>query len=146
MTGELIVRYLHFIGIFVLFGLLTIEHVLLKNELTPAAVRKLALYDLAYGIAAITTFTAGMALVFSVGKPAIFYTENPIFWCKLGLFGLIALISIVPTLFLLKNRRTSENVQVPRIIIHALRAELTLLVVIPMLGIMMARGIGMNWI
>ena len=141
MLTEILVRYIHFIGIFVVFGMLTIEHVLLKDELAPAEVRRLALYDLSYGMAAMVTLTAGFILVFYVGKASAFYTANPVFWTKLGLFIIVALISIIPTVFLLKNRRTSEITLVPRKIVLALRWELSLLVVMPLLGAMMARGI-----
>ena len=146
MTAEILVRYLHFIGIFVIYGMLTVEHVLLKDKLTPAGMRRLALYDLAYGIAALVTLATGLTLVFYVGKTSAFYTVNPLFWLKLLLFLLIALISIVPTVFLLKNRRSTEDVIVPRKVILALRWELSLLAIMPLLGAMMARGIGANWL
>jgi putative membrane protein len=144
MTAEILVRYLHFIGIFVIYGMLTVEHVLLKDKLTPAGMRRLALYDLAYGIAALVTLAAGLILVFYVGKAPVFYTVNPLFWLKLLLFLLIALISIIPTVFLLKNRRSTEDVVVPRKVILALRWELSFLAIMPLLGAMMARGMGIR--
>jgi putative membrane protein len=145
MFSEILVRYVHFAGFIVIFGILTVEHVLLKGELTPAQLRRISLYDLAYGIAAVVALSAGLMLVYTVGKPSAFYTANPVFWTKLGIFIIVASISIIPTVFLLKNRQTSESVQVPRKIILALRWELSLLAAMPLLGAMMARGVGVNW-
>ncbi|TMO92286.1 DUF2214 domain-containing protein, partial [Pseudoalteromonas sp. S3178] len=81
---------------------------------------------------------------FAVGKPSEFYTKNPIFHAKVGLFLLIALLSIIPTVFLLKHRNTTAaNLSVPQRIIVIKRLEMLLLLVLPLLAALMARGYGL---
>jgi putative membrane protein len=62
----------------------------------------------------------------------------------LTLFVLIGILSIYPTVFFLKNRKGDplEEVAVPKGIFWALRLELLLLVIIPILAGLMAKGIG----
>ncbi|MEZ5526744.1 MAG: DUF2214 family protein [Gammaproteobacteria bacterium] len=49
-----------------------------------------------------------------MGKPAAFYNGNPVFHAKLTLFVLIALLSIYPTVFLLRQRKgVQETIEVP---------------------------------
>ncbi|MGM0562979.1 MAG: DUF2214 family protein [Pseudomonadota bacterium] len=141
---EVVIRYVHFLSIFVLFALLTSEHLLLKPQVSRADIKRLAIIDLAYGITALVVLGAGLALWLGVGKPAEFYTKNPVFHAKFGLFILIGLLSIGPTVFFIKQRKTTaETIAVPRALIHLIRLELTLLVLMPLLAVLMAKGIGL---
>lgn len=142
--SEIIIRYCHFIAFMVLTAMLVAEHLLLKKRLTADEVRRLAIIDLVYGIAATVALVAGLALWFWVGKPAEFYTRNGIFHTKVTLFIVMALISIYPTVFFIRNWRARvPALDVPKGIIMAIRAELVLLLVIPLLAVLMARGIGL---
>ena len=142
--SEIIIRYCHFIAFMVLTAMLVAEHLLLKKRLTADEVRRLAIVDLVYGIAATVALVAGLALWFWVGKPAEFYTRNGIFHTKVTLFIVMALISIYPTVFFIRNWRARvPALDVPKGIIMAIRAELVLLLVIPLLAVLMARGIGL---
>ncbi|MDP7456288.1 MAG: DUF2214 family protein, partial [Gammaproteobacteria bacterium] len=87
----------------------------------------------------------GLALWLWVGKPRVFYGMNLFFQLKLGLFALAALLSIYPTFFFFKVRRdaTRENA-VPASVRLLMRLELLLLVIIPTLAYLMARGIGLS--
>ena len=144
MIAETLVRYVHFMGILVFASLLVAEHVLLKSQLAKNDMRRLAIIDMAYGISALVVLAAGSALWFWVGKPSGFYTANPVFHAKLTAFVLMGLFSITPTRFILRNRKTSEDfIQVPKHIIHLVRAELALLILIPLLAVFMARGYGL---
>lgn len=145
MTTEIILRYLHFICIFVIVGTLTAEHMLLKKELTRAEIGRLARIDAVYGLAALTLLIAGLTLwLGSFGKPSVYYTKNWIFHTKLTLFLAVGLLSIYPTVFFIKKRKgnEAEKVQVPALIFTMLRAELLLLLIIPMLAELMAHGVG----
>ena len=119
---------------------------MLKNELTAEQVRKLSIYDLAYWIAAAITMSAGFTLVYLVGKASGFYMINPVYWAKVLLFAIAILISVIPTRFLLRQKRSVENVIVPKRIVVAIRWELTLLAVMPLLAAMMSRGMGTGWL
>jgi putative membrane protein len=145
MNAEIILRYFHFISIFAIVGALVSEHLLLKKELTRAEIGRIARIDAVYGIAALTLVCAGLTLWFSgVGKPAIYYSKNWIFHLKITCFATIGLLSIFPTIFFIKNRKgnPSETVAIPKSVFWMLRFELLLLVVIPLLAGLMARGIG----
>lgn len=144
MTIEILLRYIHFISIFAIVGSLVTEHMLLKKEMTPKELDRLSKIDAVYGIAAITLLCAGLTLwLGSYGKPAVVYSKNWIFHTKITLFITIGLLSIYPTVFFLKNRRsTAETVKVPASIFWMLRMELLLLFIIPLLAGLMARGVG----
>ncbi|HET9679686.1 MAG TPA: DUF2214 family protein [Gammaproteobacteria bacterium] len=140
-----VIRYFHFLGIFVLFAMLTLEHVQLKREMTIAEVKKIAFFDAIYGVSATVVLLTGLSLWFLVGKPAEFYSSNPVFHAKVALFLTVAAISIYPTLFFIKNRRSSAPIiKVPKAIIMCIRIELLLLLVIPLLAVIMAQGIGLG--
>lgn len=93
MTTEIALRYLHFISIFTIVGVLVSEHILLKKELTRAEIARLAKIDAVYGIAALALIGAGLTLWFgNVGKPAMFYSKKFSFYFDL-LWGLGTSIS-----------------------------------------------------
>ena len=141
---ELFVRYVHFLGIFALVSALVVEHLLIKSELSLAEVKRLAAIDGIFGFSALLVLGAGLTLWLWVGKPAEFYTANPMFHAKLTAFIVLGLLSIYPTLFLLKSRRKGLAItQVPKKIIMFVRAELLLVLIIPLLAVLMARGHGL---
>jgi len=145
MAFEIILRYIHFISIFAIFSSLVAEHLLLKKELTCKEIARLATIDAVYGIFALILLCAGLTLwLGSIGKPAVFYTKNWIFHTKISLFALVGILSIHPTVFFIKNRKGAENeaVGIPLSVFMCLRFELLLLVIIPLLAGLMAKGIG----
>lgn len=142
---ESLVRSLHFIAIFTLVAALVTEHMLLKPEMNRQELRKIARVDMIYGIAAVLVLIAGSLLLVKVGKPSVFYFENPLFHIKGTLFIIIALLSIYPTIFFIKHRNSlQEVVKVPRKIIIFNRIQLTLVFIIPIFATLMARGIGLG--
>ncbi len=144
MTLEIVLRYLHFISIFAIVGSLVSEHLLLKQTLLRSEIKRLAVIDAVYGIAALTLLVVGLTLwLGSVGKPAAFYTKNWIFHTKITLFATIGILSIYPTVFI-KNRKgnATDVIQIPKSIFWLLRFELLLLFIIPLLAGLMAHGIG----
>ncbi len=144
MTSEIIIRYLHFLGIFTLFAALVSEHLLLAKTMKRSEIGRVSILDGVYGIAAVIVLISGLLLWFVVGKPADIYTQNAVFHTKVLLFVIIALISIHPTLFFLKNRKgpAEEEIILPKSIIMVVRMELLLLVILPLLATLMAKGVG----
>ena len=142
MTADLLVRYFHFLAIFVLFSLLTVEHMLLKSRVEAATMKKLAVLDIAFGISALVVLVAGLGLWLWVGKPAGFYSHNWVFHTKVTLFVVVGILSFFPTRFIVKNRRTTVDVDVPKWIVILVRVELLLLCIIPLLAVLMANGVG----
>jgi len=145
MTLEIILRYLHFVSIFAIVGTLSVEFILLKKELPKSIINFLSRIDGLYGIAALTLLAAGLTMwLGGYGKPTQYYSLNWIFLCKVGLFTVIGLLSIYPTVFFIKNRKGNPEdlVIIPNIIFWMLRLELNFLLVIPLLAGLMSRGIG----
>lgn len=144
MMAYIFVKYLHLVGILVLFSALVLEHVLIKPTMSPKELARVSAVDLVYGVAASLVLGAGLLLWFLVGKGSDFYSSNPLFHIKLGLFFLVGLISIYPTLFFLKNRKSNESeVAIPKSIIMIVRFELLMILMLPLLALFMANGIGL---
>ncbi|MET1257568.1 DUF2214 family protein [Aliikangiella maris] len=117
MLEEAIVRYFHFLGILVLVSALVCQHLLMAKEITPAQLKRIILIDRIYGVGALIVLSAGLILWFSVGKPPSFYSGNFVFHIKFTLFLLAALISAIPTIFYLKQQKSTQNIIVPKSII-----------------------------
>lgn len=144
MTTEIVLRYLHFIAIFTMIGTLSAELVLLKKRMTGSELGRLAMIDGLYGFAAILLVGAGLTLwLGSYGKPADFYTNNPVFIAKLTIVILVGILSAYPTVFFIQKRKVKDaQIEVPALVIWIVRAELILLAVVPMLAGLMAKGVG----
>lgn len=145
MTLEILVKYVHFISIFAIVASISAEHLLLKPQLSRTEIHRLSILDSVYGVSALILLGAGLSLWLWLGKPAEFYSKNWIFHLKLGLFVLMGLLSIYPTIFFLKNRKgenKEELVAIPSSIKWLIRIELLILFSMPLLATLMARGIG----
>ena len=75
-----------------------------------------------------------------------FYVGNPFFWVKMALYVIIATLSITPTLTFIRWKRsiagtapTGDEIPSVRRFIHI---ELGLLALMPLMAVLMARGIG----
>jgi putative membrane protein len=141
---DLLIRYLHLAAVLLLAGTLIIENMAIARQISQEDLRNLLKVDAAYGISAAVVLACGVGLWFWGSKPADFYTANPVFHAKLSLFVLVGLLSIHPTVFLLRRRKDTQSViEVPASVVRVLRAELILLACIPVLAFLMARGIGL---
>ncbi len=147
--GQALAAYLHYLSIFVLFALLSVEHVQFKLPLDLRRARSLIITDIAYGISAGLVLFTGLARVLWYGKGLDYYLSNSLFHAKVGLFILIGLISVVPTFVFLNWRNSLKAGEVPqvsarqaRLVIMVIRLELLLLLALPLLAVLMARGYG----
>jgi putative membrane protein len=148
MTATVTAAFLHHIAAFLVFATLMLELVLLRNELTLPSARSIVRMDMVYGIAATVLLVVGFVRVFHTEKGSAYYFASGSFFVKLILFIAVALLSIYPTLQFLRWRRTLREGRVPqlddgtrrkiRMVIHI---ELTLIAVIILMAIMMARGL-----
>lgn len=138
---EMIFRYLHFIGIMSLASCLVMQHLLIASENKIEELKKIAFIDIIYGISALITLVAGLALWLFVGKGSSFYLENGVFHMKLTLFIVVALLSIYPSIFYIKNKNKAvEIVKMPKVIIMLVRLQLAILFILPFMGVLIARG------
>ena len=124
------------------------EHLLLKAKMTRAELKRLSVIDGFYGISSIIVVSSGLSLwLGGIGKPVEFYTNNPIFLTKVGLFIVVGLLSLYPTIFFLKNRKgdvQSELIELPKSIKIVIRMELLILFSIPLLATLMVNGVGLK--
>ena len=140
-----LVRLLHFAAIFAFAGTLIIENIAIKAEISGEDARNLAKVNAVCGISAVFVLSFGLTLWLWAGKPSEFYSSNPIFHAKIGLFILMVLCAIVPTIFFNKHSKSKEEViEVPQLLRLLLKFQLALLVLIPALAILIARGIGVS--
>ena len=148
MTATITAAYLHHAAAFLIVAALMVELVVLKNELTLASARSVLRMDLVYGIAALVLLVVGFVRVFHTEKGSAYYFDSGSFLLKLALFIVVGLLSIYPTIKFMGWRKALRAGRVPeldavtrrkvRMLIHV---ELTLLFVIMLMAIMMARGV-----
>jgi len=145
---EVIIPYIHFLSIMVLMGSLISEHLLLKPSLSKDQVKSLATVDLIYGISAILVLATGLLRWFVYGKGYDYYMSTPLFHIKLTLFVVIGILSIFPTIKILKWRKMIKKGVEPDISAKSvkgtlmfIRVELLIVAIIPLLAVMIARGI-----
>lgn len=139
--SEIVFRYIHFIGIMSLGSVLVMQHLLLSTEVTKAQLKKIIFLDVLYAISWVLTFVAGMVLWLSVGKDASFYSTNWVFHLKLTLFIIVFLFSIYPTIYFRKSQKTDYVfIEIPKFIIMSVRMQLLLVFIMPLLGVLIARG------
>ena len=84
-----LVAYVHYLCILLCFGALLFERVCLKTNLKKQEIISIILADVIYGLAGVVLLASGILRVIYFGKGGDFYTSNPIFWIKVGLFHLI---------------------------------------------------------
>ncbi|MEO0556410.1 MAG: DUF2214 family protein [Bacteroidota bacterium] len=145
MTELVLTRYIHFIGILIVFGMVLSELVLVQKELKRSVIKRMFVFDGIYGAFSLVVVGAGLYLWLGIGKSAEFYTSNPLMHAKVGLFILVGVLSLWPTVFYFKNRkgRIDEVVKVPSYIKRIIQIELGLLIIIPLLATLMAQGVGL---
>src|SRR5882762_8623945 len=102
MLTDLILAILHHLAILTLIVLLAFEFALLKPGIAAKDLRRAANVDAGYGAAAGLVVVIGICRVIWGAKGADFYLSNPWFWAKMASFAAIGLLSIPPTIALLK--------------------------------------------
>jgi putative membrane protein len=141
---DLLLACLHHLLIFGLFGLLLSEFLLLKPGLDAAALVRVSRIDLLYGAAAALIVVVGFCRAIFAAKGWHYYSHNTWFWAKLATFAVIALISIPPTLALMRWRRsgTLPDESAIRAVRRLFHYELALFLLLPLFAAAMARGFG----
>jgi putative membrane protein len=149
--AEVLTGYLHYAAMVLIAVMLTIELLTCVPGLSDERVRFLARVDFAYLAAAVLALATGVARLSWFGKGAAFYVYNPVLYIKLALVVAVALISIPPTMQLLRwmralkagGSRVAAGYEVARMRRYML-AEVVLFTLIPLMAVLMARGIGIQ--
>jgi putative membrane protein len=147
---DLVLAILHHLTILCLAGLLAAELVLIKPGVAGADLKTLGAVDAGYGATAGLILVVGFSRVFLGAKGSAFYIENPVFWTKIAAFAVVGVLSIWPTVAILKWRKQAkadpafapsagEVARVRRMLV----LELLVFALIPVFAAAMARGYGL---
>jgi putative membrane protein len=141
---EPLIAYLHYLSIILLAGFLVGELVTCRAGMTTEQARRLAGIDAVFFASALAALATGLLRLFFYAKGVSFYTGNPTFWVKMALYVIIAAISITPTRTFLRWKRmggvpAADEIAGARRLIHI---ELGLFALIPLMAVLMARGVG----
>src|SRR5262245_32714526 len=97
-TMTILFAFLHHLAAFVLVAALAVEFALLRTDLTPATMRRIARADMVIGLCAIAILAIGFLRVFHFEKGPGYYLLNWAFLAKISAFVLVAVLSIYPTI------------------------------------------------
>jgi uncharacterized membrane protein len=147
--------YGHYLGLILAAASLTAERFLVKPGMTTDEEEKLAMADIAYGIAGLLITVSGYFRITAYGKGWDFYSHEPIFWVKMILFAVMGSSSFFPTIKIIQRsvdiRALKEgkkdgiapmSVKLANRITKVVNAELLALASIPLAATLMARGVG----
>lgn len=150
MVASAFFAFLHFVAVFGIVATVFLEWQTMSAAPTVAEARRIQACDRWYGVFAVLLLVVGFLRVYAFEKGSTFYFANPFFEAKLGLFVLVGLVSIYPTVRFAKWRAQTRQGAAPivsaeehRRIVWALRAELVLLLAAAACASLMARGIGL---
>ena len=145
------VAYMHYLSFMLCFGALIFERISLKPNPNRNEAISMVVADVIYGIAGVVLLVTGIYRVIKFGQGSEFYTQNPIFWTKIGVFAFVGSLSLYPTVTyvlwaipLSKGTlpKVTENLVARiRLIINV---ELVGFASIPFLATLMARGVGIG--
>lgn len=143
---DLILAIVHHLLAFMLAGVIAAEAVLVRPGLGRRGLALLGRIDAAYGALAALLIIIGASRVYFGLKGWQFYVYNPTFWAKMVAFAAVGLLSIAPTVRILRWRAaaSSDGYVVPDAEIIRVRgfikAEAAVFALIPIFAAAMARG------
>jgi putative membrane protein len=141
---DLVLAVAHHLLVFSLFGVLIAEFVVVRPGMTNVMVARIAAIDLWYGVLAALILAVGFGRAIFAAKGWLYYSHNAFFWAKIGVFVIIGLLSIPPTLAFIRWRKAPdalEDWQISRIR-DLLWVEVSLFLLLPIFAAAMARGYG----
>jgi putative membrane protein len=149
MAGVLTLAWFHYLGIMFLAAALVAQHLLFVPRPERAVARKIVTVDVIYGVSLLVVLVTGIARLFHGGKGALFYMQTWAFHAKFSLFVVMAVLWLYPAVKFFAWRRQLKAGQAPvmadaeaKRVLMAIRVQLLILVLLPLLAAMMARGIG----
>ena len=133
------------------FGALIYERISLKIDPNRKEAISMVVADIIYGIAGIALLVSGIFRVIKFGQSSEFYTQNPIFWTKMVVFGLVGSLSLYPTVTYVLWALPLSKGELPNVtnnLVSRLRLIINIELIgfgfIPFLATLMARGVGMS--
>jgi putative membrane protein len=148
-TTDLTLAIAHHVLIFLLAGVIALEIGIIRSNMSGRDVLSVAKIDIWYRVLAGAILAVGFSRAIFAAKGWGYYSINLFFWAKLGAFALVGLLSIVPTIAILKWKRTflADAGFLPalddvRRVRRFLWTEVIMFAFIPVFAAIMARGYG----
>ncbi|MBO3459616.1 DUF2214 family protein [Aetokthonos hydrillicola Thurmond2011] len=148
MWESAVTAYLHYLGFMVAFGALVVESQTLKKDLSLQEAWRVVTADAIYGLSATMILVTGVLRVIYFGKGTDYYLSSPVFYTKVGLFLLVSLLSIYPTVSFvswIKDLRDGKSPNLAeekvQLLCWLIKGELASFALIPLLAAILARGI-----
>ncbi len=145
------VAYLHYLSFMICFGALVLERKLLKVSPTRFEAISMVLTDIVYGLAGLLLLGSGVLRVLYFGQGSFFYTTNPLFWWKVGIFLFVGVLSLYPTITYILWAIPLSRGELPKVsenlvkrLGFAINIELIGFASIPFMATLMARGVGLS--
>ena len=149
MLVSALIAYAHFFAFFALTAALILQLTLLSDSISVATARRIQRADRFYGMSAILILILGILRVVYFEKGADYYFNNTFFLLKMGLFIIVGLLSIYPTICYtrwnpelkldIEPELSIQAVQKLRRIIHT---EMVVILGILLCASLMAKGLG----
>lgn len=134
----------HHLLVFPLVAVLVAEWVLASGAPDAGRLKQLGRLDSLYGLLSMSVVAAGFARAIYGAKGWSYYAHNEMFWAKISLFVVVGLLSVVPTVRLVRWRK--QGVLPDAAAMRGLRqwmlGEVAVIALIPVVAVLMARGIG----
>ncbi|HEY2529914.1 MAG TPA: DUF2214 family protein [Xanthobacteraceae bacterium] len=148
-TTDLALAIAHHLLIFLLAGVLAFEIGAIRPNMKREDILRIASVDNWYGILALAILVVGFSRAIYAAKAWAYYQANGSFWAKIAAFIAVALLSVIPTIKIIRWRRALKNdasflPAVPDIagVRRYLWAEVVIFAFIPAFAAAMARGYG----
>jgi putative membrane protein len=148
-TTDLVLSIAHHLLVFAVAGVLAFEIGVIRSGMTDRDILRVARVDIWYGVLAAVIVVVGFLRAVFAAKGWAYYAVNFFFWAKLATFAVVGLLSIAPTLAIIRWRRaqsghaaalpTPDDIGAIRRILFA---EAMLFALIPAFAAAMARGYG----
>jgi len=139
----------HHLLIFALAAVLAFEIGAIKPGMTGADAARVGKVDLWYGILAALIIAVGFSRAVFAAKGWDYYSHNHFFWAKIGAFAVVGLLSIQPTVAIIRWRRAfakdasfAPSDGAVRMSRRFLWLEVFFFALIPIFAAAMARGYG----
>jgi putative membrane protein len=148
-TTDLHLAIAHHLLFLLLAGVLAFEIGVVRSKMDSEDVLRVARVDIWYGVLAGVIILVGFWRAIFAAKGWAYYSINLFFWAKLGVFAVVGLLSIMPTIEFIRWRKAlSGNLAFSpepdriRNVRRVLFAEAILFALIPAFAAAMARGYG----
>ena len=149
MWSSAFLAFLHFAAVFGVFCTVFYEWMAFSRTPSLEDARRIQQCDRWYGACAMALLAIGFLRVVYFEKGAAFYFASPFFHLKIGLFVLVGLLSIYPTMKFIRWGKATRQGQPPVVSakeFHTIRRllglELLLLFAVAMCASLMSRGLG----